>query len=1233
MSKTWMHIAIMATNNLRIISWNVNGLRARCGDVHYYVHRNHIDVVLLQETGDKNGCLLTLKGYKKYQLLAGAGTRGLATYVRDSIPSELIEEPQKNEGVESICVSLHLKEGLLNIVNLYISKNCFTVNALPDNIFGSMSFVAGDLNARHRELESSGKMNTNGARFYQFLRDYPDTSLLGSKDATHIQGGRLDYAFLLNGQGLEGHCEVVPDLLSDHFSLDITLPLGKNSVQYNTRKRIVLCKEKRELFITNIQRWYKNYTAENIDKFYGDLVKIIEELLYSGKSKSDKNSNKLNSTTNRYYNDKTLKEWSLMMRRAHRKWRETGGDDSDKSALCEAAKLCGELRREIRTKYWENFTNRIGNCKNTSDIWREVNKATGKRKRSVAHPQPGKVASELIGRWTHAASSSSLPRDITDSIKGWESDRREFILSALNTGDVSDVAITKDELLHAIKTGKSTAPGEDGITYDVLNCLASMEDSPLLHLYNLSFREGKLPREWKKAIIIPVPKPNGEHRPISLTSCCSKMMERIILNRLLYLIGDQFSSNLYGFQKGKGTSNAVIKCISNDIDYCRVFIDLKSAFDKANGEVILYELAGLGVKGRMLHWIGDYLFGRRAQVCFQGFLSEEKCFELGTPQGGVLSPTLFNVLMNKIASAKLCEGVNSIIYADDILLQGNTIENMQNALDNFSKLTQSLGLLINESKTKFQCRATSNKKLMINGKYIERVRSYKYLGMYVGYTADSREAQLNHLQTQCKARIQPLRSLAWRGKGAGVPVLRLMYITTIRSLIEYASPVLSCFDDGRLEKIEKLQNEAMRIVLNCPRNAMIDVMRLELSLGSIKNKVTETNVIAALRHMRSGAGKKLASDLHAAITETRLHRWQGKRGYIRGLASTISKYTLQDHCMEVNPPNRLPPWEEESASVSILPLKKKKCMYNTMELRDEIESKLMALHDKNTAQVYCDGAVMENGRAGCGVLVRSLEGNTIAETEHSFRISDNVSSTQAELCAILHGLRELKTREGNASFFVDSRSALESLTSRHPVHGDTAMMCKAALQDLREKNRKITFYWIPSHIGLPQNERADRLAKAGTKQNTVTLTCTSSLKQVKTQIRRSQDKENTLNMARKHTNSTTFQHYVKVLQMTDFTYGRMKNAWGDALCTRLRLGCKYLWQLGVERAGQDVSCRLCQEPRSHTLHHYVIQCPVLDTFRNHDIVDVTDQIIWMFNNNKIEEIINKCKNIRNLIYE
>ena len=160
---------MMDVNSLRIISWNVNSVKSRTNDIHYYVHKNSTDILLLQETGDKKGDLLNLKGYRKFQLLSADGIRGLSTYIKNSIPSELLETPNRNEGIESICVKIYLQEGAFNIINLYVSKDKFCVEALPDTMFSETTLVAGDFNARHRILESEGKMNTNGVRRVSLL--------------------------------------------------------------------------------------------------------------------------------------------------------------------------------------------------------------------------------------------------------------------------------------------------------------------------------------------------------------------------------------------------------------------------------------------------------------------------------------------------------------------------------------------------------------------------------------------------------------------------------------------------------------------------------------------------------------------------------------------------------------------------------------------------------------------------------------------------------------------------------------------------------------------------------------------------------------------------------------------------------------------------------------------------------------------------------------------------------
>lgn len=72
---------------------------------------------------------------------------------------------------------------------------------------------------------------------------------------------------------------VMPELLSDHFPLAISIPLGNLMADRNTIKRLFLHKDKTGYFLESIQNWHKNYNPESVDKFYEDMVRVIYDLL------------------------------------------------------------------------------------------------------------------------------------------------------------------------------------------------------------------------------------------------------------------------------------------------------------------------------------------------------------------------------------------------------------------------------------------------------------------------------------------------------------------------------------------------------------------------------------------------------------------------------------------------------------------------------------------------------------------------------------------------------------------------------------------------------------------------------------------------------------------------------------------------------------------------------------------------------------------------------------------
>ena len=98
-----------------------------------------------------------------------------------------------------------------------------------------------------------------------------------------------------------------------------------------------------------------------------------------------------------------------------------------------------------------------------------------------------------------------------------------------------NVPFTASELLDALHKSHDTAAGPDGIHYQILKL------ETLLNILNI-WITGKFPKDWSKATIIPIPKPNKDHteatnyRPIALTSCLCKTMERMINDRLVWFL-------------------------------------------------------------------------------------------------------------------------------------------------------------------------------------------------------------------------------------------------------------------------------------------------------------------------------------------------------------------------------------------------------------------------------------------------------------------------------------------------------------------------------------------------------------------------------------------------------------------------------------------------------------------------------------------------------------------------
>ena len=137
---------------------------------------------------------------------------------------------------------------------------------------------------------------------------------------------------------------------------------------------------------------------------------------------------------------------------------------------------------------------------------------------------------------------------------------------SLNT-EKYNLPFKMSELMDSLHKCNDTAAGPDDIHDQILKHLPPGALETLLNIMNEIWRTRKFPEDWHKAVIIPIPKPGKDktearnYRPIALTSCICKTMERMINDRLVWFLesNNLISGNQAGFRKNYSTNDHLVR--------------------------------------------------------------------------------------------------------------------------------------------------------------------------------------------------------------------------------------------------------------------------------------------------------------------------------------------------------------------------------------------------------------------------------------------------------------------------------------------------------------------------------------------------------------------------------------------------------------------------------------------------------------------------------------------------
>ena len=166
------------------------------------------------------------------------------------------------------------------------------------------------------------------------------------------------------------------------------------------------------------------------------------------------------------------------------------------------------------------------------------------------------------------------------------------------------------------------------------------------------------------------------YRPISLLVAVSKVLEKLIFDRMYPILSTVLSQSQHGFRQRRSSITNLTEYLhkmfvnfdnSNCHFLASFYLDLLKAFDKVNHNITIEKLSRAGITGPILDLIKSYLTGRTQTVRIGSSVSSQLPIYSGVPQGSIRRPLLFLVYINDLPKCVMssCYG-----YADDYKIMG-----------------------------------------------------------------------------------------------------------------------------------------------------------------------------------------------------------------------------------------------------------------------------------------------------------------------------------------------------------------------------------------------------------------------------------------------------------------------------------------------------------------------------------------------------------------------------------
>jgi len=595
---------------------------------------------------------------------------------------------------------------------------------------------------------------------------------------------------------------------------------------------------------------------------------------------------------------------------------------------------------------------------------------------------------------------------------------------------------------------------------------------------------------WRTATIVPLPKPNKDHtnprnyRPISLTSCLCKIVEKVVNGRLVEFLemNKFFAFTQCGFRRHRSTVDHLVRfetyvrsALAERKFMTSVFFDMEKAYDKTWRHGILKDIHQFGLRGRLPLFVAEFLKRRQFRVKVNDMISDSQIQETGVPQGSTLSVTLFAIKINSLYSA-IPNNIFSSMYVDDVQVaychhnQAVLQTELQATIDNISRWARCNGFSFSRTKTVamnfYKNRPMiDDVRLEIDGSRIPTAETTKFLGL----TWDPKLTWIPHisqLKDRCLKSLNILRTITSSSWGADSTTIMNLYRAIIRSKIDYGSVVYASASPTALSNLDTVANEAMRIATGAFRTTPISSLQIltnEPPLQLRRQELTIKYYVKLKAHIQNPA---FDSVFNANLRTFFNSRPATKPPLISRAEQGISNMALTTQPILPHTTPKYMSYELNPPEVNL-----DLCCFKKEEVPAAV---LRGIHYEMISELYPDHVVAytDGSKTHDGVGAAAVLGGTVRRAS----LYSTASIYTAELKAILMAVEEVGRQEmGNYLICSDSKSSLQAISSNAMP---TGIIYKIRVQIIEQKKRgrNVVFCWVPSHVGVLGNERADREA-------------------------------------------------------------------------------------------------------------------------------------------------------------